>query len=135
MTCLRKLYAEDRATCGCDECVPPKVEICTVPPEGWHCTRAAGHEGPCAAISISAFPANLIIDNESAPGAWAEAIAHTPHLAAQVLDARAVPGGVSDTRPVASQQGGPVPTDRWWAQRWIEKATPGELAAMRELLG
>ena len=24
--------------------------------------------------------------------------------------------------------------DRWWAQRWIDKATPGELAAMRELL-
>jgi hypothetical protein len=27
-----------------------------------------------------------------------------------------------------------APTDRWWAQRWIDKATPGELAAMRELL-
>jgi len=26
------------------------------------------------------------------------------------------------------------PTDYWWAQRWIDKATPGELAAMRELL-
>ena len=24
--------------------------ICTVPPEGWHCTRAPGHDGPCAAI-------------------------------------------------------------------------------------
>lgn len=23
---------------------------CTVPPEGWHCTRSAGHEGPCAAL-------------------------------------------------------------------------------------
>ena len=22
---------------------------CTVPPEGWHCTRAPGHDGPCAA--------------------------------------------------------------------------------------
>lgn len=25
-------------------------EPCTVPPEGWYCTRTAGHEGPCAAI-------------------------------------------------------------------------------------
>jgi hypothetical protein len=23
---------------------------CTVPPEGWHCTREPGHEGPCAAV-------------------------------------------------------------------------------------
>ncbi|TPG48300.1 hypothetical protein [Sphingomonas glacialis] len=27
-----------------------------------------------------------------------------------------------------------VSTDTWWAQRWIDKATPGEIAAMRELL-
>lgn len=27
-----------------------------------------------------------------------------------------------------------VSTDTWWAQRWIDKATPGEVAAMRELL-
>lgn len=24
-------------------------EICNLPPEGWHCTRERGHEGPCAA--------------------------------------------------------------------------------------
>lgn len=23
---------------------------CSVPPEGWQCSRTAGHEGPCAAI-------------------------------------------------------------------------------------
>lgn len=23
---------------------------CTVPPEGWYCTRTAGHDGPCAAL-------------------------------------------------------------------------------------
>jgi hypothetical protein len=23
---------------------------CTVPPAGWYCTRAAGHDGPCAAL-------------------------------------------------------------------------------------
>ena len=26
---------------------------CTVPPEGWHCTRAPGHDGPCAARPIA----------------------------------------------------------------------------------
>jgi hypothetical protein len=26
------------------------VKACTVPPEGWNCTRKAGHEGPCAAV-------------------------------------------------------------------------------------
>lgn len=24
--------------------------VCTLPPTGWHCTRAPGHEGPCAAV-------------------------------------------------------------------------------------
>jgi hypothetical protein len=23
---------------------------CPLPPPGWHCTRAAGHDGPCAAL-------------------------------------------------------------------------------------
>lgn len=26
---------------------------CTVPPDGWRCTRGNGHDGPCAAIPIS----------------------------------------------------------------------------------
>lgn len=26
--------------------------VCTVPPEGWWCSRDAGHEGPCAAREI-----------------------------------------------------------------------------------
>lgn len=25
--------------------------MCTVPPAGWVCTRGAGHDGPCAAVS------------------------------------------------------------------------------------
>lgn len=25
---------------------------CVVPPDGWSCTRSAGHEGPCAAVSL-----------------------------------------------------------------------------------
>jgi hypothetical protein len=37
--------------------------------------------------------------------------------------------------PVVAAEPVPVgPTDEWWAQRWIDKATPGELAAMRRLL-
>lgn len=30
---------------------------CTVPPEGWACTRASGHEGPCAALPTFRIPA------------------------------------------------------------------------------
>jgi hypothetical protein len=26
------------------------VNQCEVPPEGWYCTREAGHDGPCAAM-------------------------------------------------------------------------------------
>jgi len=36
---------------------------CTVPPEGWHCTRAPGHDGPCAAWPIA--------QQAAAPGALA----------------------------------------------------------------
>lgn len=28
----------------------------------------------------------------------------------------------------------PQPNDKWWARRWIDKATPGELAAMKGLV-
>ena len=27
----------------------PGSVLCSVPPEGWYCTRPAGHDGPCAA--------------------------------------------------------------------------------------
>jgi len=27
-----------------------KPTVCATPPAGWNCTRAAGHEGPCAAV-------------------------------------------------------------------------------------
>ena len=33
--------------------IPPEEaseEPCTLPPAGWRCTRAAGHDGPCAAV-------------------------------------------------------------------------------------
>jgi|SRR5581483_455793 len=25
---------------------------CVVPPDGWYCTRKAGHDGPCAALPV-----------------------------------------------------------------------------------
>lgn len=121
--------------------------VCDIPPPGWRCTRAAGHEGPCAAVpttincllgpnccpdrdlcdaqgkcqpwiespaaqsasgfAISNFPT---IDNLSPPGAWAEHFDRMPKLTE------------------------PTETERWWAKRWLEKSTPGEIAAMREAL-
>jgi hypothetical protein len=29
-----------------------RTSDCNVPPNGWRCTRSAGHEGPCAALPI-----------------------------------------------------------------------------------
>jgi hypothetical protein len=29
---------------------------CMIPPPGWYCTRAAGHDGPCAALPIGPNP-------------------------------------------------------------------------------
>jgi len=26
------------------------TNTCTIPPEGWECTRESGHDGPCAAV-------------------------------------------------------------------------------------
>jgi len=28
------------------------VSMCTTPPAGWACIRAAGHDGPCAAVEV-----------------------------------------------------------------------------------
>ena len=37
---------------GCEECTDydDADGWCDVPPLGWRCTRAKGHEGPCAAV-------------------------------------------------------------------------------------
>lgn len=61
---------------------PTGDEVCKVPPEGWRCTRKAGHDGPCAAFPIAgpaagsgdeveepAYPAELLED-------LAKALAH-----------------------------------------------------------
>ncbi len=35
-----------------ERCVIPKNGFCTIPPEGWTCSRECGHEGPCAASPL-----------------------------------------------------------------------------------
>lgn len=58
---------------------------CTVPPEGWYCTRAPGHDGPCAAWPVAhqdAAPSNspeIPDGSTSAPGT-PEAPADLPRL-------------------------------------------------------
>jgi hypothetical protein len=32
---------------------PPQSSTCDIPPDGWRCNRAKGHEGPCAALSTA----------------------------------------------------------------------------------
>lgn len=39
--------------CHFAPCCYSSDDICTKPPEGWSCTRKAGHDGPCAAIPTS----------------------------------------------------------------------------------
>lgn len=40
----------------------PQKGRCTLPPEGWYCTRAKGHDGPCAAHQDALTP--LPIESE-----------------------------------------------------------------------
>ena len=41
------------------------TEKCTVPPEGWSCTREAGHKGPCAT-----FPIDATMTDSMRKGLW-----------------------------------------------------------------
>ena len=34
-----------------------ETAVCNVPPQGWACTRTAGHDGPCAAIRSNGWAA------------------------------------------------------------------------------
>lgn len=34
---------------------PVAAASCELPPEGWVCTRAPGHEGPCAAVPVPGY--------------------------------------------------------------------------------
>lgn len=36
---------------------------CTLPPEGWMCTRIEGHDGPCAAMQRHRFVPPVSIEN------------------------------------------------------------------------
>lgn len=43
---------------------PPQADRCTLPPDGWHCPRDAGHEGPCAALQVQKYGAVIPITEE-----------------------------------------------------------------------
>lgn len=50
---LARLQAAVIADCESAGAAPEAPDTCTVPPPGWHCTRAAGHTGPCAAHPVA----------------------------------------------------------------------------------
>ncbi len=41
---------------------PQDTDSCTVPPEGWICSRVKGHEGPCAAYRKAPKSAHELLD-------------------------------------------------------------------------
>lgn len=47
--------------------------ICTIPPEGWWCSRAPGHEGPCAAAPWNWHPVGEVL-----PKVGEEVLLHWP---------------------------------------------------------
>lgn len=55
---------------------------CTVPPEGWYCTRGAGHEGPCAAIQEEPFDK---VDELATKISYHRLIGSTPHAEARAI--------------------------------------------------
>jgi hypothetical protein len=42
--------------------LPSKPTVCILPPAGWYCTRAPGHDGPCAALPVQAGEATPLTD-------------------------------------------------------------------------
>ena len=48
LTRFRDKYGDDPTNCPSRNATNP----CMIPPEGWICTRIAGHEGPCAAVPL-----------------------------------------------------------------------------------
>ena len=43
-------------------------DLCEKPPKGWRCTRDAGHDGPCAAVSVDPWAALREADQAYAEG-------------------------------------------------------------------
>lgn len=85
----------------CDAAAPTERDpigvqegICTVPPEGWWCSRTPGHEGPCAARPIEESDAPLTDDeNAMIDRAWERHKAAAPtdphvHRMARRMDAK-----------------------------------------------
>lgn len=50
------------------------MAACNIPPAGWSCTRAGGHEGPCAAIPSG-----------GSPSGWASPLLGRMYFDAEVL--------------------------------------------------
>lgn len=48
-------------------------EACDIPPEGWHCTREKGHDGPCATLPDDPFWEDIRADVKAAFEARREA--------------------------------------------------------------
>jgi hypothetical protein len=57
-----------------------RAASCTIPPAGWHCTRAPGHDGPCAAL-----PAPAAVPVPAASEGWTENTGEQPAVADNVL--------------------------------------------------
>lgn len=64
---LRAFYTELRDTLSAQQAEIERLRgllkdgrVCALPPTGWWCSRAAGHEGPCAARPVN--PAQQICD-------------------------------------------------------------------------
>lgn len=47
-------WAEEREALDeeCQRLAELATQECVLPPPGWRCTRAGGHEGPCAAVEV-----------------------------------------------------------------------------------
>lgn len=70
---------------------------CDVPPAGWACTRAAGHDGPCAGVPANSNVPPLSDDQRKVLLEMSEEIGHT----AAVLQART---GLPHKRVVAARR-------------------------------
>lgn len=63
--CERMARLEGNLSITAGNHAKPLEPACTLPPDGWYCTRQPGHDGPCAALAIP--PAAQVPDE---PVAW-----------------------------------------------------------------
>lgn len=65
---------------------PMSTKQCDLPPEGWRCTRDAGHEGPCAAVQVGSPAATEAARRYTGP--TVDGAREIPHTEAQAARAR-----------------------------------------------